>query len=340
MQTYILILLAILVVLLVGVIYFGWRKILNLEIEQSRNKYDIEALRGLLSKILSEDNLESEQVANANNLAQLQQQANQQQMERDLHQQYKREMEQFEQNNEQVLGQQFNIPQRIEDTDVQTLESTDNEMPEDIESTVSIESLGSSDNEEDATEDDAEEEDGEDADGEEEDGEEDEEDEEEEEDATEEDGEDATEDDGEDATEDDGEDATEDDEEDRDGEEEEDGEEDEKENGEDEEDEEEEAQRMIERELELEEESGVEVRDEDKEVGDEPENVTGTDLEEYNKRLEEMLNKTGDIKKGKKVPNESAKKFEIGYKMVSQNDGNTYEVIGHGKGKKWKIVTN
>ena len=295
MQTYILILLAILVVLLVGVIYFGWRKILNLEIEQSRNKYDIEALRGLLSKILSEDNLESEQVANANNLAQLQQQANQQQMERELNQQYKREMKQFEQqqNREQVLGEQFNVPQRIEETDVQTLESTDNEMPEDIESTVSIESLESSDNEEEN-----------------------------------------------DATEDDGEDATEDDEEDRDGEEEEDGEEDEKENGEDEEDEEEEAQRMIERELELEEESGVEVRDEDKEVGDEPENVTGTDLEEYNKRLEEMLNKTGDIKKGKKVPNESAKKFEIGYKMVSQNDGNTYEVIGHGKGKKWKIVTN
>lgn len=55
MQTYILILLSILVVLLIGVIYFGWRKIINLEIENSRNKYDIEALRNLLSRILEGD---------------------------------------------------------------------------------------------------------------------------------------------------------------------------------------------------------------------------------------------------------------------------------------------
>jgi hypothetical protein len=54
MQSYILILLGILVVLLIGVIYFGWRRILNLEIENNKNKYDIEALRGLLNKMLSD----------------------------------------------------------------------------------------------------------------------------------------------------------------------------------------------------------------------------------------------------------------------------------------------
>jgi nucleoside-diphosphate-sugar epimerase len=42
MQTYILILIGILVLLLIGVVYFGWRKIINLEIESNKNKYDIE----------------------------------------------------------------------------------------------------------------------------------------------------------------------------------------------------------------------------------------------------------------------------------------------------------
>ena len=55
MQTYILILIGILVLLLIGVVYFGWRKIINLEIESNKNKYDIEALRGLLSKLLDGD---------------------------------------------------------------------------------------------------------------------------------------------------------------------------------------------------------------------------------------------------------------------------------------------
>jgi len=54
MQSYILILLGVLVILLIGVIYFGWRRILNLEIENNKNKYDIEALRGLLNKMLSD----------------------------------------------------------------------------------------------------------------------------------------------------------------------------------------------------------------------------------------------------------------------------------------------
>ena len=54
MQSYILILLGVLVILLIGVIYFGWRRILNLEIENNKNKYDIEAVRGLLNKMLSD----------------------------------------------------------------------------------------------------------------------------------------------------------------------------------------------------------------------------------------------------------------------------------------------
>ena len=58
MQTYILILIGILVLLLIGVVYFGWRKIINLEIESNKNKYDIEALRGLLSKLLDGDEIE------------------------------------------------------------------------------------------------------------------------------------------------------------------------------------------------------------------------------------------------------------------------------------------
>ena len=78
MQSYILLLLGILVFLLIGVIYFGWRRIISLEIENNKNKYDIEALRGLLSKILSEsgDELQggrNSQLQNAEMLEQMQQ---------------------------------------------------------------------------------------------------------------------------------------------------------------------------------------------------------------------------------------------------------------------------
>ena len=52
MQNYILLLIGVLVILLVGVIFYGWRKVTQLEIEISKNKYDVEALRNLISKML------------------------------------------------------------------------------------------------------------------------------------------------------------------------------------------------------------------------------------------------------------------------------------------------
>ena len=62
MQTYILILIGILVLLLIGVVYFGWRKIINLEIENNKNKYDVEALRSLLNKLLDGDEVSNNQI--------------------------------------------------------------------------------------------------------------------------------------------------------------------------------------------------------------------------------------------------------------------------------------
>lgn len=265
MQTYVLLLLGILVVLLVGVIYFGWRKIINLEIESNKNKYDIEALRGLLSKILSEEG-QFEQVQNAERIAQYQGAMNNIQESQDYGE---------EEVVEKRIINEVNLPVREEESDVDTLESTDEKMPEDLESTVSVESINSEDTEE------------------------------------KEETEDETED--------------------------------------------EEAQKMIEKELELEETEEV-GENTGKDSGDEPEIESETeeeqinleekeeevkndvDIDEYNKRLEEMVTKTADIKKGKRLPNEAAKSFKIGYKMVSQNDGKMYEVVGRGNGKRWKQI--
>ncbi len=98
MQSYILILLGVLVILLIGVIYFGWRRILNLEIENNKNKYDIEALRGLLNKILSDSsggeefNLpQSNQYQEAEILKMLQQQQMQQSQQKQSNPQNKKE---------------------------------------------------------------------------------------------------------------------------------------------------------------------------------------------------------------------------------------------------------
>ena len=66
MQNYILVLIGVLVILLIGVIFYGWRKITQLEIEISKNKYDVEALRNLISKMLDTQE-ESENNNNLNN---------------------------------------------------------------------------------------------------------------------------------------------------------------------------------------------------------------------------------------------------------------------------------
>ena len=65
MQNYILVLIGVLVILLIGVIFYGWRKITQLEIEISKNKYDVEALRNLISKML--DTQEESENNNNNN---------------------------------------------------------------------------------------------------------------------------------------------------------------------------------------------------------------------------------------------------------------------------------
>jgi hypothetical protein len=157
MQSYILILLGVLVVLLIGVIYFGWRRILNLEIENNKNKYDIEALRGLLNKMLSDGGGEefnvgpSVQFQEAEILKMMQQQQQQQQ-------QY------FQKQKMQVMEDES------EDETLESSDEDDDEIPDDDEeSTVSIE-----DGEEDDEEDDEEEEDDEDEEDEDDDEDEDE----------------------------------------------------------------------------------------------------------------------------------------------------------------------
>jgi len=142
MQTYILILIGILVLLLIGVVYFGWRKIINLEIESNKNKYDIEALRGLLSKLLDGDEIEMNpsyykkdkpyniQMNNANELK-----------------------------NKQFGGEDE------DESNVDTLQSSDDEekIPED-ESTVSIENIEDEDDSDEDDEDDEDEDDEDDSD--------------------------------------------------------------------------------------------------------------------------------------------------------------------------------
>lgn len=274
MQQYILILLGVLVILLIGVIYFGWRKLMNLEIEASRNKYDIEALRSLLSKILEGDepptfqelqSLQSKQINNAQKLEKMQTQIN----------------SPFQQ---QFPVQQNNIPQQKYEeesleSDVDTLESTEDKVPEDEESSVSIESLGS--------------------------------------------------------TEEEGEDISDDSEEESEEEASEESEEEESEVDEEEEDSDDEAQKLIESELALddaEDDVKVEVNGD---KGDEPEEKNEEETVE-----EDVKNvQVGDMKKrNKKVPNEAAKDFRVGYRMKSTNDGNTYEVVKNGNRKSWKLV--
>ena len=54
LENYILILLGVIVALLVGVIFYGWKKVTSMEVELNQNKYDVEALRNLLNKMFDE----------------------------------------------------------------------------------------------------------------------------------------------------------------------------------------------------------------------------------------------------------------------------------------------
>jgi hypothetical protein len=126
MQTYILILIGILVLLLIGVVYFGWRKIINLEIESNKNKYDIEALRGLLSKLLDGDEIEMNPSF------------------------FKKERPyNIQMNANELKNAQFGGADE-EESEVETLHSSDDEeeIPED-ESTVSIENIEDEDSDSD-----------------------------------------------------------------------------------------------------------------------------------------------------------------------------------------------
>ena len=133
MQTYILILIGILVLLLIGVVYFGWRNIINLEIESNKNKFDIEALRGLLSKLLDGDEIEMNPSF------------------------FKKERPyNIQMNANDLKNQQFGGDDADEDeSEVDTLHSSDDEeeSPED-ESTVSIENIEDEDSDSDTDSDD------------------------------------------------------------------------------------------------------------------------------------------------------------------------------------------
>jgi len=131
MQTYILILIGILVLLLIGVVYFGWRKIINLEIESNKNKYDIEALRGLLSKLLDGDEIEMNPSF------------------------FKKERPyNIQMNASELKNRQFGGADG-EESNVDTLHSSDDEeeIPDD-ESTVSIENIEDEDSDSDTDSDD------------------------------------------------------------------------------------------------------------------------------------------------------------------------------------------
>ena len=258
MQTYILILIGILVLLLIGVVYFGWRKIINLEIESNKNKYDIEALRGLLSKLLDGDEIEMNPSF------------------------FKKERPyNIQMNANELKNKQFG---GADESEVETLHSSDDEeeIPED-ESTVSIENIEDEDSE----------------------------DEDDDEDSDDEDSEDEDEDDSEDEDEDDSEDESEE-------EETENSEKDEKPESKEEEVKVNEPEQEV-KEINLE-------KKEDKQEEQEEESKTEV-------KVVEVANKNV-----KKFPSESLKNYKSGDIVVSKNDGNKYKVVMYKNQKKWKLI--
>lgn len=261
MQTYILILIGILVLLLIGVVYFGWRKIINLEIESNKNKYDIEALRGLLSKLLDGDEIEMNPSF------------------------FKKERPyNIQMNASELKKQQFG---GADESEVETLHSSDDEeeIPED-ESTVSIENIEDEDSDSDEDDEDSEDDEDDDEDD-------DSEDDEDEDDSEDEDDEDESE---------------------------------EEETDNSEKDEKPESK-----------EEEVKVNEpEVKEINLEKKEDKQEDQEEESKtevKVVEVANKNV-----KKFPSESLKNYKSGDIVVSKNDGNKYKVVMYKNQKKWKLI--
>ena len=250
----------ILVLLLIGVVYFGWRKIINLEIESNKNKYDIEALRGLLSKLLDGDEIEMNPSF------------------------FKKEKPyNIQMNASELKNKQFGGGNE-EESQVDTLDSSEDEdeIPED-ESTVSIENI---EDEEDSDED--------------------------EEDDSDEDSDEDSDDDDEDS---DDEDSDED-------EEDSDSEKDEKTESKDEE-------------VKVN-ESEPEVKEINLEKTEDKQETQENDLEEESKtevKVVEVSNKNV-----KKFPSDSLKNYKAGDVVVSKNDGNKYKVIMYKNQKRWKLI--
>jgi len=270
MQTYILILIGILVLLLIGVVYFGWRKIINLEIESNKNKYDIEALRGLLSKLLDGDEIEM----------------NPSFFKKDKP--YNIQMNANELKNKQFGGAE-------EESQVETLHSSDDEdeIPED-QSTVSIENIEDEDS--DDSEDSGDSEDSDDSDD---------------------------SDDSEDSE--DSDDSDEDDEE------------TEQSNSEKDEDENE-VENEVEKESLPEEVKEIKTKEEKEKKEDEEEeeeDKTEVKVIEVEKKKEDEVTANKNVKK---FPSESLKNYKSGDVVVSKNDGNKYKVVMYKNQKKWKLI--
>ena len=268
MQTYILILIGILVLLLIGVVYFGWRKIINLEIESNKNKYDIEALRGLLSKLLDGDEIEMNPSF------------------------FKKEKPyNIQMNANELKNKQFGGGNE-EESDVDTLDSSDDEqeIPED-ESTVSIENIEDEDDSDEDDSDDSDEDDSDEDDSDEDDSDED------------------------DSDEDD--------------------------DSDDEETEESKSEKEEEK-IELIDKQEKEPEPEIKEINlEKTENKQENNLEDDKsevKVIEVEKKKDDEIKNVKKFPSESLKNYKSGDVVVSKNDGNKYKVVMYKNQKKWKLI--
>ena len=127
MQNYILLLVGVLIVLLIGVIFYGWRKMTQLEIEISKNKYDVEALRNLISKMLdTQDDSDLVQNYDQTNAQILNNMQNIQNMD-NTQMQYNVDMQQTMMGGQMMNQTQMpeNIVEKLEDNNSITIESVE-----------------------------------------------------------------------------------------------------------------------------------------------------------------------------------------------------------------------
>ena len=354
MQNYILLLIGILVILLVGVIFYGWRKVTQLEIEISKNKYDVEALRNLISKMLDnqedteqpQPQMQTQNIMPSNFL-------DMQNVQMDLHKSFVNQSESFVEN--KSGGEDSITIESVETTETTgglLSDSSDDEDDENVkvkvlesDEAVNIETDHEED-EEGNTETEHEED---------ENSEEEVELEVQNQDAVEEsrvnsnDDKTSTEDeesDDEEEVENNNQELAKEDENKQEEEveetenqnenvEEEQYEEAENKNENVEEDEQEEENN--EEEVELEGENDLEDGSEDEE-----ENMDEKIVQLQNEKVN-LENRIADnIRRGgkKNVPNNAANQYSVGYEMVSENDGKMYMVVKTGKSKRWKLKNN